>query len=240
MEDNPLNAIISILNQGGVTLYVILLCSVILVTLVLERALIYHKKGSRGELLYHETAAFIQKGNVSDGAAHLKGQESSFARIYGIALAREGLPREQIEKALATAVSEEAMGFDKNLAHIGTLAVVSPFIGLLGTVLGIMRAFQDIALKGATGPAVVAKGVAEALIATAAGLFVAIPASIFFNYFKNREKSLLSQMKIGGSRLAELLTLKAEGKPLPADLKSSLAEEKDETLTETELRGELQ
>jgi len=240
MEGNPLTAIASILNQGGATLYVILLCSVILVTLVLERAVYYHRKGSGGESLYNETAQFLENGRMSEGAANLQGRESSFAEIYSIALAREGLPREQVEKAIATAISRETLGFERNLAYIGTLAVISPFIGLLGTVLGIMQAFQDIATKGATGPAVVAKGVAEALIATAAGLFVAIPASFFFNYFKNRQKFILSQMKIGGSRLAEVLSLRSEGKPLPDDLKGSPAVEKNGRLAQQELREELQ
>jgi biopolymer transport protein ExbB len=218
VEDHPLNAAITILNQGGATMYAILLCSITLLTLVLERFLYFRKKDSPGDELYQETTRCLKEGKLDEGAARLQKEDSSFARVYEAALSRAELPRDDIEKALATTISEENLGFEKNLAYIGTLAVISPFIGLLGTVLGIMRAFQDIALKGATGPAVVAKGVAEALVATAAGLFVAIPASIFFNYFKNRGKSLSLKLKIAGSRFAELLSLRAAGKKLPGAL----------------------
>jgi hypothetical protein len=71
---------------------------------------------------------------------------------------------------------ENLNSLERNLGVIGTIAVIAPFVGLFGTVLGIIRAFQDIALKGNSTPAVVAAGVSEALITTAAGLFVAVIA----------------------------------------------------------------
>jgi biopolymer transport protein ExbB/TolQ len=78
---------------------------------------------------------------------------------------------------------------------LGTVANVAPFIGLFGTVIGVIRAFQSIALKASAGPSVVASGIAEALISTAAGLFVAVPAVIAYNYFLKRSRKLSLELE---------------------------------------------
>ncbi len=78
---------------------------------------------------------------------------------------------------------------------------IAPFIGLFGTVVGIIKAFRDLALSGTGGPTVVARGIAEALVATAAGLAVAIPAVIIFNYFTRRVKVIMSELEIFSARL---------------------------------------
>ncbi|MCP4602660.1 MAG: MotA/TolQ/ExbB proton channel family protein [Proteobacteria bacterium] len=85
-------------------------------------------------------------------------------------------------------------GFDKRLIILGTIGSNAPFIGLLGTVLGIIKAFNDLAFNTEGGPSVVMAGIAEALVATAVGLLVAIPAVLFFNYFKTRQKGIASNM----------------------------------------------
>jgi biopolymer transport protein ExbB len=113
---------------------------------------------------------------------------------------------------------EHLNSLERNLGIIGTIAVISPFVGLFGTVLGIIRAFQDIALKGNSTPAVVAAGVSEALITTAAGLFVAVVSVIFFNYFKSRIKSYNQEMIVAANQLAEMLHFHNTGAPIPTDL----------------------
>lgn len=225
-ETNPIGAVIQFLNQGGPTMYTIVLCSIILIGLVFERYYFYWKMSLDYEWMLMQMAYFIENKQLEAAINFCRQIQGCLARVFEVALLRSGKPRGEIEEAMSSSISEESLKFDKNLNYIGTLAVVSPFIGLLGTVLGIMRAFSDIALKGATGPAVVAKGVAEALAATAAGLFVAIPASIFFNYFKTRLKNINSQMKISGSRLAEMLVLSDSDEPMPEDLRAPVVMEK--------------
>lgn len=214
---NPIPAAFRILNEGGVTMYVILACSIALISLVLERFHFFWKMSIDYEWMLAQLSAFVEGRKMSEALQFCKQTRGGLARVCETALLRSSRPRKEMEDAMESTVSEELLGFDRNLPHMGTLAVVSPFIGLLGTVLGIMRAFQDIALKGAAGPAVVSKGVAEALTATAAGLFVAIPASFFYNYFRNRTKVLGQQMRITGSRLAEMLSLAQSDQPPPAD-----------------------
>jgi len=99
-----------------------------------------------------------------------------------------------VSRALARAASVEEMRLEKRLSFLASTASVSPFVGLFGTVWGIMNAFGEIGRQGSANLAVVAPGISEALITTAAGLFAAIPAALFFNFFSDRLRSLSSTM----------------------------------------------
>ncbi len=108
--------------------------------------------------------------------------------IYG------GDQRSLIERALRRATTAQITRLERYLSFLATTGNSAPFIGLFGTVWGIMEAFQEIGKKGATSLAIVAPGISEALIATAAGLFAAIPAVIAYNYYLSRIKRLVSEM----------------------------------------------
>lgn len=99
-----------------------------------------------------------------------------------------------VSRALARAASVEESRLEKRLSFLASTASVSPFIGLFGTVWGIMNAFGEIGRQGSANLAIVAPGISEALITTAAGLFAAIPAALFFNYFSDRVKALSATM----------------------------------------------
>lgn len=99
-----------------------------------------------------------------------------------------------IERSLTLGTSEQMSRLEQNLSWLATTASVSPFIGLLGTVLGIIRAFQNLGSAGSTSLRAVGPGISEALIATAVGLFAAIPAAIFYNIFGHRLKEMGDRM----------------------------------------------
>lgn len=101
---------------------------------------------------------------------------------------------ENVERALRRAASAEMVELERLIPFLATVGSTAPFIGLLGTVVGIMKAFQDIGNKGSANLATVAPGIAEALIATAAGLFAAIPAVMAYNFFNARIRVLGSEM----------------------------------------------
>jgi biopolymer transport protein TolQ len=101
---------------------------------------------------------------------------------------------ESLSRSLARAATVEATRLERRVSFLATTASVSPFIGLFGTVVGIMNAFADIGRMGSANLAVVAPGISEALITTAAGLGAAIPAAVFFNYYNSRIKVLVSMM----------------------------------------------
>jgi len=101
---------------------------------------------------------------------------------------------ESLSRSLARAATVETTRLERRLSFLATTASVGPFIGLFGTVWGIMDAFADIGRMGSANLAVVAPGISEALITTAMGLFAAIPAAVFFNFFSSRVKVLSSMM----------------------------------------------
>jgi biopolymer transport protein ExbB/TolQ len=118
------------------------------------------------------------------------------------------MSRKDLEELLATKRQEERLGMERNLGVLGTMGNIAPFIGLFGTVVGIIKAFRDLALSGSAGPTVVAKGIAEALVATAGGLAVAIPAVIIYNYFMRKTKVISSELEIFSARLVIMLEAK--------------------------------
>lgn len=99
-----------------------------------------------------------------------------------------------VDRALLRATNVEVSKLEKRVGFLATTASITPFIGLFGTVIGIMMAFSQIGAQGSTSLSVVAPGIADALIATAAGLFAAVPAVYFYNDFSNRVKEFASQM----------------------------------------------
>src|SRR5207302_8681035 len=118
--------------------------------------------------------------------------------------------------AMSGAKAQQRMRLERNLAFLGTLGNNAPFIGLFGTVLGIIKAFHDLAGNQAGGVAVVMAGISEALVATAVGLLVAIPAVVGFNYFNRRVRATIAN--VDSLAHVVLAQLKGEDEPVaPAD-----------------------
>jgi biopolymer transport protein TolQ len=127
--------------------------------------------------------------------AQLRGQPAGGEARPGESPARHTLRSlEAVDRALLRSAASEVMRLERRVPFLATTASITPFIGLFGTVWGIMAAFQSIAATGATSLGVVAPGIAEALIATAAGLFAAIPAVYFYNRFTQEVKWLATEM----------------------------------------------
>ena len=113
--------------------------------------------------------------------------------------------REALGRSLTISTNEQIAKLEQNLGWLATTASVSPFIGLFGTVLGIIRAFQNLGSAGSTSLSAVGPGIAEALIATAAGLFAAIPAAMAYNYFGNILKQIGGRMDDFGLEFLNLV-----------------------------------
>jgi biopolymer transport protein ExbB/biopolymer transport protein TolQ len=108
--------------------------------------------------------------------------------------------------AAERALEREVAFLEKGLPALGTIGSTAPYIGLFGTVLGVMRAFRDLAGASNAGPGVVAVGISEALVATAAGLFVAIPAIIAYNYFTTRSNGFSDELRWTTDEILDKLT----------------------------------
>jgi len=178
---------------GGPILFILVGLSIYSIALIWERWRKYRKTFTGMHLFIHKAHSLIKSSNTKR-IIELSAQRKTpytdvinrVANNYGSALEK----RELAEKAIEWHVSK----LSKSLTIIATIASISPFIGLLGTVIGIMRAFRDLAQYAGAGPSVIANGIAEALVNTAAGLFVAIPAIIAYNYFTGQLNKFSSDM----------------------------------------------
>jgi biopolymer transport protein ExbB len=197
--------VIELIKQGGVDIIILILLSIIAVAIVIERLYFFSQQHGDSKALLASIGQRIKADDIP-GAIKLCNQSKGILpRILEFGLQRGTKNRADITDALSIALMENLNLLERNLGVIGTIAVIAPFVGLFGTVLGIIHAFQDIALKGNSTPAVVAAGVGEALVTTAAGLFVAVISVVFFNYFKTRIKGYNQEMIVAANQLAEML-----------------------------------
>lgn len=194
--------------KGGFFMWPILLCSVIGFSVILERS--YCFKQSSGGLKNFLTRV---KQMVLDGkkeeAERMAGSSSGpLARMVGITIhiSSKSISSEEKEKIIAQAGSSEMRKLEKNLRTLGIIAHVAPLLGLLGTVTGMISAFMKIQeLGGLVDASVLAGGIWEALITTAAGLSVAIPAMVAYHYFEGRADEIYSEMKDAVQSLSRML-----------------------------------
>ncbi|HEV8662409.1 MAG TPA: MotA/TolQ/ExbB proton channel family protein [Candidatus Methylomirabilis sp.] len=211
---------LQLLLRGGATLFILAACSVYSLAAILERILAYRRVAKHVAALRAEVEEALAAGKVAEARAACEARAGHpVAAVFAAGLAalqralegRFGLTPgpdlgatlEAIRGATARETADQIAGLERRLPSLATLGNVSPFIGLFGTVLGIIRAFEAIAATGAGGLAVVSAGIAEALVATAAGLFVAIPAVIAYNTFVGRVKAFAQEMDRAGQVVVE-------------------------------------
>ncbi len=204
--------------SGGPAMWMLLVLSIVAIAIVIERLMFFASQHSDSKALLKALGQKIAADDLKGAVGVCRQEKGMLPKILEFGLKRGEKNRADITDALSIALMEHLNALERNLGVIGTIAVISPFVGLFGTVLGIIRAFQDIALKGNSTPAVVAAGVSEALVTTAAGLFVAVVSVIFFNYFKSRIKSFNQEMIVAANQLAEMLHFHNTGAPIPTDL----------------------
>jgi biopolymer transport protein ExbB len=216
-----MQTIIGYMNIGGTyVLYALLLCSVFVVYVCIDRLFYLYVSSTNGEWFLKQIANFLANNHLNDALSFCEAEKKKLiAGIFQIGLYRSHCNREDIMDAMTVGISDAARSLDSNLSILGTVAVIAPFVGLFGTVLGIIQAFNKISKHGRTGIATVGAGVAEALVTTAAGLLVAILSVMLFNYFKSRIKRMVGELTDYASRFGELLYFVQTGVQLPADIR---------------------
>jgi biopolymer transport protein ExbB len=206
------------MNSGGWDMWLLLALSIVGLAVVIERLVFFASQHGDTKGLLRAIGQKIAADDIDGAIKVCRSQRGMLPRILEFGLQRGEKNRADITDALSIALMEHLNALERNLGIIGTIAVIAPFVGLFGTVLGIIRAFQDIALKGNSTPAVVAAGVSEALITTATGLIIAVIAVVFFNYFKTRIKAYNQEMIVAANQMAEMLHFHNTGAPIPTDL----------------------
>jgi biopolymer transport protein ExbB len=200
--------LIEIIQKGALATYPLILLSIVSVTVVLERLWFLRNIGAVTTRITESLLEPIKKGQRDLALAICRqNTHSPVGRIFLNVLDKEGNLGLDTANAFANeALFEETQILKKNLWILGTVASSAPFIGLLGTVVGIIKSFESMAIAGTGGFAVVAAGISEALVATALGLAVAIIAVIFYNYFQTRISNLNGLFRIQVAKVLRNLT----------------------------------
>lgn len=175
-------------------LWLLILLSILSVTIMVERAIVMSGRAPRLDDLGERLLKLLAAGDLPGAHELLGPPRSPEVRVALVGLAE--LPRGRIAaaEAMASARSHERLALEKHLGILGTLGNNCPFIGLFGTVLGIIKAFADLSHNQGGGAAVVMAGIAEALVATAVGLMVAIPAVVAYNVLQGRVRRTLGRV----------------------------------------------
>jgi biopolymer transport protein ExbB len=180
---------------GEPILYLLIGLSFLSIAVVIERFVVYGRNRIDMGKFSAKIVRLLNDGRVAGAVQVAESARAAQAQVALEGLRNFGRGRRVVEELMDSKTMSVMMGFDRRLSVLGTIGSNAPFAGLLGTVLGIIKAFNDLAMNAEGGPSVVMGGIAEALVATAVGLLVAIPAVVFFNYFKNRQKGLLSDVE---------------------------------------------
>ena len=186
-------------------LWLLLGISLLSLAVMLERYLFYRRRRIDIDQLRPRLSALLDKGDYEAAATLLGSYDSLPTNVVLFGLRDHHKGPDSVEDLLAAATRRERARFERRLSVLATVASNAPFIGLFGTVLGIIRAFKDLAGDMAGSSNAVMAGISEALVATAVGLLVAIPALVAFNFFKQQVKDMADSSQLLASALTSQL-----------------------------------
>ena len=194
--------------KGGPLMWPILLCSVIAFAIVLERLWYFNRRKINIEVLISEVKKLLREGKFEEAERLCEELQNPVGNILAVCINTHRKNHPEKEKIISRAGSRELRKLEKNLRGLGIIAHISPLLGLLGTVTGMIKCFMKIQeLGGKVDASVLAGGIWEALITTAAGLSVAIPAVIFYHYFEGKVDNFSHQMKDAVESLMDWLEI---------------------------------
>jgi biopolymer transport protein ExbB/TolQ len=177
-------------------LYLLLALSVASIGVMLERWIFYRLRRVDVDAIRATLTKHLDRGDFAGAAAALQKGDALETKVLLVGLLAYDKGPESVEDLIAGALGQERTRYERRLSFLATLASNAPYIGLFGTVLGIVRSFRDLATNMAEASSAVMAGIAEALVATAVGLLVAIPAVIAFNVFKGRVKDVVTNCQM--------------------------------------------
>jgi len=196
---------LEIVEAGGWLMAPIIACSVLVVAIVLERLWTLQQKRVIPPQLEQQVWAWVQNNELDADRLRALKDSSALGQVLAVGLAYRGATRDVLKEAIEDSGRHVVHDLERFLNPLGTIAAITPLLGLLGTVTGMIRAFTAITAQGVGNPTVLAGGIAEALITTAAGLIVAIPALIAYRFLRGRVDSLVVTIEKESIRFIEAL-----------------------------------
>jgi biopolymer transport protein ExbB len=215
-----LSEILHYLRIGGVTLALLLFSSVVALGVAIERLLALWGASERSRELGDTVQKHLLRGDLTAARTATERSDAAVADIFLAGFERHERSRgtgEGVEAAVERERAQVGLRLRRNLWVLATIGSLTPFVGLFGTVAGIMRSFKDLGLDvqagGTGGTAAVMTGISEALVATAVGILVAVQAMAFYNYFQARLSRLLVELRLLGDEFVESLRERHTGTP---------------------------
>ena len=194
-----------IIHSGGWLMWPILSCSVIAMAIILERAWVLRRKRVAPPSLVPQVLEWIRTRPIDNTHLNILRRHSPLGQILAAGLAHRHESREMMKEGIEETGRHVVADLERFLNTLGTIAEISPLLGLLGTTFGMIKTFNVISAHGVGNPTLMAGGIAVALITTAAGLAVAIPALLFHRYFRGKVDDLVITMEQETLRLVENL-----------------------------------
>ena len=239
MQFADMGSIKELIKAGGPVLFLLVFLSVYSISVMIDKYFKYRNNINKSRKLMNyilRNQLPVKNYNKIMEACRMKGYAATPVSKLVLALLKsEKTDTTHLNDTADAIISWETAQLSRKLSVLATLASTTPFIGLFGTVLGVMRAFADLSsISGtAAGPSVVAKGISEALVNTAAGLFVAVPALVAYNYFLSKLNFFTQDMQYLAQ---EIISAKAvEEQPLPKSTQSTMFQTADDLIASGKL-----
>jgi biopolymer transport protein ExbB len=200
-----------IVRAGGPLMWPIILCSITAAAITLERLWTLQDRRVLPKDLPPKVMQLIKSNQVDDKIIQALEQNSALGKVLAAGLANRHRPRAEVLERLEDAGRHVVHDLERFLSTLGSIAAVSPLMGLLGTVLGIIGAFNALQAGGAGDPRALSGGIGEALIATAAGLFVAIPSLVAYRYLRSKVERIIIEIEKTAIRTADQIEATRRG-----------------------------
>ena len=192
--------------KGGICMWPLLVCSIVGLAFIIERALFYHRATIDTPAFLDKMRKVIRKGKIKEAIRICESYRGPIASILKAGLLKFHRGTDEMERALEFAGGLELSRLERGLVALVTVSNIAPLFGFLGTVTGMITAFDAMAQQGLNNPTLVARGISEALITTAAGLFIAIPVLAAYNYYTSRVSKLVLEMEESAALMLEFLS----------------------------------
>lgn len=197
--------VFELVKAGGILMLPIIACSIVAMAIIIERLWALRAKRVIPDNLVAQIWQLYSKGKLTNAHVVTVKEGSPLGRILAAGLANRQHTKEVMKEAIEEVGRQVVHELERYLNTLGTIASITPLLGLLGTVIGMIKVFAAIMTAGVGDPSVLAGGISEALITTAAGLSVAIPSLMFHRYFGGKVDRLVIKMEEQALKMVEVM-----------------------------------
>lgn len=199
-----------VLIKGGPILWIILLLAVPVIAVLVERLLYFRRIAADEDKLFARVKGAVEKGHYDEALAICDTVEAPLAGLIRAGIEFRTLPEAELKEAVRDAALRELPQIERTIGVVNVIGNISPLLGLLGTVSGIISSFDVLGSFGAVSdPSVLAKGISEALLTTAAGIVIAVPAMVVYAWLSSKANAVIGRLEGQANDMVRLITRKS-------------------------------